>query len=66
MTKKATILDEIEKVMDLAGMSASRFGYLCVGDPAFVNKLRGGRVMRDSTAKKVALFMDNITRGDVI
>jgi hypothetical protein len=63
MTTKPTLLDKIEGVMDLTGMSATKFGYLAVGDPAFVLKLRRGRQSRPGTVKKVMAFLDEVTAG---
>lgn len=57
MAPKRTDAEEltlrIEECLLLTGMSASRFGYLHFGDPAFVKKAREGRTFRAKTRDKI-------------
>ena len=40
------LASRIEEALILRGMSATAFGYLYFGDPAFVTKMRRGRQFR--------------------
>lgn len=49
----------IEEALLHADMSATKFGYLHFGDPAFITKMRRGRRFYDSTRAKVeAVLME--------
>jgi hypothetical protein len=51
------LLSEIESYLARTGLAASRFGRLAVGDPRFVDDLRGGRQPRRKTVERVATFL---------
>ena len=64
MTQDPNQLDplapRIEEALILTGMSATRFGYLAVGDPAFVTKMRRGRQFRRPMIEKVEAFLASL------
>jgi len=64
MIDKATrgVLAKIERYLRATSMSATRFGYLSVGDPALVRDLRRGRVLRVATAQKIQEFIEETER----
>jgi hypothetical protein len=49
---------KIERYLRAASMSATRFGYLSIGDPALVCDLRRGRKLRTGTVEKIQKFME--------
>lgn len=51
------LLDQIETYLARHGMPASRFGRLAVGDPRFVEDLRGGRSPRRKTLERVEAYL---------
>ena len=51
------LLNEIETHLRRTGLSASKFGRLAVGDPRFVDDLRGGRHPRRRTLERVSIFL---------
>lgn len=51
-------LSRIERFLKSAGMSATQFGYMSIGDPALVRDLKRGRVLRTSTIEKIQRFME--------
>jgi 2,4-dienoyl-CoA reductase-like NADH-dependent reductase (Old Yellow Enzyme family) len=57
------IARRIERFLRRHGMSATRFGREAMGDPRFVFDLRNGRELRDSTAARVAAWLDRRETG---
>ena len=57
---RTEILDQIEQHLLVSGTSASRFGRAVVGDPRFVEDLRGGRVPREPTEIKVHSYLSRV------
>src|SRR4051812_12988671 len=51
------LLSTIERYLRESGMTASRFGRDCMGDPGFVPWLRRGREPRDATIRRVAAYL---------
>lgn len=51
------LLDQIETYLAQQHMPPSKFGRLAVGDPRFVEDLRGGRVPRRRTCERVTLYL---------
>jgi len=47
------ITSRIEEYLLQTGMSASRFGYVHFGDPAFIKKAREGRTFRAKTRDRI-------------
>lgn len=43
----------IEEALIVSGLSATRFGYLHFGDPAFIKKMREGRQFRTRVAERI-------------
>lgn len=56
-TTNAALIIQVDAFLSRTGMSATRLGYLCMGDPGFVSALRNGRDPRLSTAEKLLRFM---------
>lgn len=52
------VLVKIERYLRAASMSATRFGYMSIGDPALVCDLRRGRKLRTGTVEKILKFME--------
>lgn len=50
---KDPLLPDIENALALHQISQTRFGYIAVGDPALVKRLREGMVMREDRRGKV-------------
>mgnify|MGYP000947775881 CR=1 FL=1 len=51
------LLDQIESYLSENHMPPSKFGRLAVGDPRFVEDLRGGRLPRAKTCDRVRTFL---------
>lgn len=51
MTSENTLRDQLEAVLAEQNTSATRFGYIYFGDPAFVLKVRRGRKLRPNTER---------------
>ena len=52
------LLDQIETYLAQTRMPPSKFGRLAVGDPRFVEDLRGGRLPRIRTRERVLSFLE--------
>jgi hypothetical protein len=57
------LLQEIESYLKRSGIAASKFGRLAVGDPRFVDDLRGGRHPRRRTLERVSSFLAERAAG---
>lgn len=57
------LLDQIETYLAQHRMPPSKFGRLAVGDPRFVEDLRGGRLPRARTCDRVKRYLDRWTAG---
>lgn len=57
MSEEKTELDplapKIEEALILSGMSQTRFGYQFFGDPAFIMKMRRGRIYRTKMVERI-------------
>lgn len=53
------LLDQIETYLAQHRMPPSKFGRLAVGDPRFVEDLRGGRHPRARTCERVRTYLQN-------
>jgi hypothetical protein len=53
------LLNQIETYLAQHRMPPSKFGRLAVGDPRFVDDLRGGRLPRPRTCERVHSFLAN-------
>ena len=53
------LLDQIETYLEQHRMPPSKFGRLAVGDPRFVEDLRGGRSPRAKTCDRVKRYLGN-------
>lgn len=51
------LLEQIETYLARTRVPPSKFGRVVVGDPRFVEDLRGGRLPRAKTREKVQLFL---------
>ena len=51
------LLDQIETFLTQQRMPPSKFGRLAVGDPRFVEDLRGGRLPRTKTCERVRHYI---------
>ena len=51
------LLDQIETYLAQQGMPPSKFGRLALGDPRFVEDLRGGRLPRPGTCERVRAYL---------
>lgn len=51
------LLDQIETYLAQHRMPPSKFGRMVVGDPRFVDDLRGGRLPRARTCEKVQSYL---------
>lgn len=51
------LLDQIECYLAQTHMPPSKFGRLAVGDPRFVEDLRGGRHPRPQTCERVRRYI---------
>lgn len=51
------LLNQIETYLALHRMPPSKFGRLVVGDPRFVEDLRGGRLPRMKTCDRVRRYL---------
>ena len=51
------LLDQIETFLTQQRMPPSKFGRLAVGDPRFVEDLRGGRVPRAKTCQRIRSYL---------
>ena len=59
------LLDQIETYLAQHRIPPSKFGRLAVGDPRFVDDLRGGRMPRARTCERVRTYLQrNIRQGD--
>lgn len=58
MDYEKQFLADIEHFLDKTGMAASAFGMQALGDPCFVDDVRGGRSCSLKMAMKVKNFMD--------
>ena len=54
------LLTDIEACLELFGISQTRFGYVVMGDPAFVGRLRNGREIRPTTRARVEAGLQDI------
>lgn len=52
----------IESYLRAASMSATRFGYVSIGDPALVRDLKRGRVLRAATVRKIQEYIEENER----
>ena len=52
------LLDQIETYLTQHGMPPTKFGRLVVGDPRFVEDLRGGRMPRRRTCERVRSYLE--------
>lgn len=52
------LLDQIETYLAQHEMPPTKFGRLVVGDPRFVEDLRGGRMPRRRTCERVHLYLE--------
>lgn len=52
------LLDQIETYLAQQRMPPSKFGRLAVGDPRFVDDLRGGRLPRAKTCARVLRYLE--------
>lgn len=53
------LLDQIETYLAHHRMPPSKFGRLAVGDPRFVEDLRGGRLPRAKTCDRVRTYLQD-------
>lgn len=53
------LLDQIETYLTQHRMPPSKFGRLAVGDPRFVDDLRGGRLPRANTCERVRSYIQS-------
>ena len=51
------LLSEIEGYLARNAMPPSKFGRMAVGDPRFVQDLRGGRIPRRKTLERVKCYL---------
>lgn len=51
------LLEQIETYLAQTHMPPSKFGRLAVGDPRFVEDLRGGRLPRPRTCQRVRSYL---------
>lgn len=58
------LLEEIERFLEINGMSATAFGTLSLNDPPFVAQLRNGRDIKASTAARVRAFIHEHSEND--
>lgn len=58
------LLDQIEIYLARHAMPPSKFGRLAVGDPRFVEDLRGGRLPRANTCDRVHSFLRASTAAE--
>ena len=56
------LLDQIETYLAQHRMPPSKFGQLAVGDPRFVEDLRGGRLPRAKTCDRVRRYLADEAR----
>lgn len=56
-TIRTVVLSRVERHIAREEISATRFGYLCCGDPGFVRKLREGRDFKVATLEKVESYL---------
>lgn len=56
------LLDQIETYLVQRRMPPSKFGRLAVGDPRFVEDLRGGRLPRAKTCDRVIRYLADEAR----
>ena len=52
------LMRRIQRFMKRAGMAPTRFGREAVGDPRLVTDLRNGRELRETTAARIAAWLD--------
>lgn len=57
------ILADIELALALHGLSATKFGYASVGDPALLSKLRKGMHLRPHRAARVRMALAKLKEG---
>lgn len=57
------LLNQIETYLAQHRMPPSRFGRLAVGDPRFVDDLRGGRLPRAKTRERVSAYLGDALKG---
>ena len=62
---QSELLSRIEQHLAAAGVAATRFGRVVVGDPRFVEDLRSGRNPRERTIARVAHYLDDRVASDV-
>ena len=55
------LLEQIETYLDRTRIPPSKFGRLAVGDPRFVEDLRGGRRPRDRTRRRVLAYLRELS-----
>lgn len=55
------LLEQIETYLAQHRMPPSKFGRLAVGDPRFVEDLRGGRLPRAGTCERVRRYLVELT-----
>ena len=53
------LLEQIETYLDRTRIPPSKFGRMAVGDPRFVEDLRGGRRPRDRTQQRVRAYLSD-------
>lgn len=54
------LASRVEEALLLTGESATKFGYVHFGDPAFVLKMRKGRQFRPPIADKLKTILESI------
>lgn len=68
MTEKEIELDplapKVEEALLKSKMSATAFGYVHFGDPAFISKMRKGRMYRTKMANKIERVYWEVTNRD--
>jgi hypothetical protein len=57
MIDNGKLVQRIERHLSETGQSASAFGYLCLGDPGFLRKLKAGRVPREKTKLRILSYL---------
>lgn len=57
------LLDQIETYLAQHRIPPSKFGRLAVGDPRFVDDLRGGRLPRARTCARVRSYLSQTSSG---
>lgn len=58
----SNLLSRVESVLLIHEVSATRFGYVAVGDPALVGRLRRGMIPRPRRRAKIEAALTKIER----